>query len=82
MYGILSIISAGAKPNEHVWYVNGYMSPEIWLKRGVAYTFHVEGGDDMSTEQFYNPLYFSNEPFGGYTKLLEQERSVRNEFAI
>ena len=36
----------------------------------------VEGGDDKSTEKFYNPLYFSDDPFGGYMKLSADERKV------
>lgn len=36
----------------------------------------VEGGDDKSTSDFYNPLYISNDPFGGYSKLSSDEREV------
>ncbi len=42
----------------------------------------VEGGDDKSTDKFYNPLYISDDPFGGYMKLSADERkvSVRAQF--
>ncbi|VDK84196.1 unnamed protein product [Litomosoides sigmodontis] len=64
---------AHARPAKYVWYVNGYLA-DIYLKRGVTYTFNVEGGDDKSTSDFYNPLYISDDPFGGYAKLSSDER--------
>ncbi|VDD94738.1 unnamed protein product [Enterobius vermicularis] len=64
---------AQARPAKYVWYVNGYLA-ELYLKRGVNYTFNVEGGADKSTADFYNPLYLSDDPFGGYSKLSEDER--------
>jgi len=53
--------------------VNGYLA-DIFLKRGITYTFIVEGGNDKSTTDFYNPLYISDDPFGGYSKLSNDER--------
>ncbi len=29
-----------------VWYVNGQMAPEIYLRRGLTYAFRIEGGND------------------------------------
>ncbi len=37
----------------------------------------MEGGNDKSTTDFYNPLYISDDPFGGYSKLSNDEREVR-----
>uniref|UniRef100_A0A2K6W493 DM13 domain-containing protein n=1 Tax=Onchocerca volvulus TaxID=6282 RepID=A0A2K6W493_ONCVO len=64
---------AHARPAKYVWYVNGYLA-DIYLKRGVTYTFNVEGGNDKSTSDFYNPLYISDDPFGGFAKLSNDER--------
>ncbi|TMS36517.1 hypothetical protein L596_003664 [Steinernema carpocapsae] len=64
---------ARARPGKNVWYVNGYLA-EIYLKRGVTYTFIVEGGNDSSTNAFFNPLYISDDPFGGYSMLSNDER--------
>uniref|UniRef100_A0A158R4J2 Protein Skeletor n=1 Tax=Syphacia muris TaxID=451379 RepID=A0A158R4J2_9BILA len=64
---------AQAHPSKYVWYVNGYLA-DVYLKRGVNYTFNVEGGADKSTVDFYNPLYISTDPFGGYSKLSDEER--------
>ncbi len=38
--------------------------------------FSVEGGNDKSTTDFYNPLYISDDPFGSYSKLSKDEREV------
>ncbi|KAM3726463.1 Protein Skeletor, isoforms B/C [Dirofilaria immitis] len=64
---------AHARPAKYVWYVNGYLA-DIYLKRGVTYTFNIEGGNDKSTSDFYNPLYISDDPFGGFAKLSSDER--------
>lgn len=56
------------RPSEYVWYVNGYMA-ELYLKRGLHYTFIIEGGQN-------NSLYISDEPFGGYSKLEANEKKV------
>uniref|UniRef100_A0A0K0D0W9 DOMON domain-containing protein n=1 Tax=Angiostrongylus cantonensis TaxID=6313 RepID=A0A0K0D0W9_ANGCA len=62
-----------ARPAKYVWYVNGMMA-DIYLKRGVTYTFIVEGGTDKSTSDFFNPLYISDDQFGGYGKLSNEEK--------
>ncbi|GMR60514.1 hypothetical protein PMAYCL1PPCAC_30709, partial [Pristionchus mayeri] len=62
-----------SRPSKYVWYVNGYLV-DIYLKRDTTYTFIVEGGNDKTTSDFYNPLYISEDPFGGYDKLSEDER--------
>ncbi|CAJ0583484.1 unnamed protein product, partial [Mesorhabditis spiculigera] len=65
---------AGARPAKYVWYVNGYLA-ELYLKKGITYTFIVEGGDDKSTNDFYNPLYISDDQYGGYGKLSKEEKT-------
>uniref|UniRef100_A0A1I7XN06 DM13 domain-containing protein n=1 Tax=Heterorhabditis bacteriophora TaxID=37862 RepID=A0A1I7XN06_HETBA len=62
-----------ARAAKYVWYVNGILA-DIYLKRGVTYTFIVEGGTDKSTSDFYNPLYLCDDQFGGYGKLSNDER--------
>uniref|UniRef100_A0A915PI33 DM13 domain-containing protein n=1 Tax=Setaria digitata TaxID=48799 RepID=A0A915PI33_9BILA len=66
---------AHARPAKYVWYVNGYLA-DIYLKRGVTYTFKqvLRSGNDKSTSDFYNPLYISDDPFGGFAKLSNDER--------
>lgn len=61
------------RPGNHVWYVNGLIA-DLYLKRNVTYTFIVQGGNDKSTDVFYNPLYLSNDAYGGYLKLSNDEK--------
>uniref|UniRef100_A0A5S6QQ12 DM13 domain-containing protein n=1 Tax=Trichuris muris TaxID=70415 RepID=A0A5S6QQ12_TRIMR len=72
---------AKAKPGEFVWYVNGYMTPELWVQRGVTYTMRVEGGDDAILERLFNPLYISDDPYGGYAKLADEDKSQITVYA-
>ena len=54
--------------------------PEFSVKTDLAYIkqcfLSIEGGADKSTADFYNPLYISDDPFGGYSKLSADEREV------
>jgi hypothetical protein len=43
--------------------------PELYLKRGLNYTFQIEGGQN-------NSFYISDEPFGGFSKLEADEQKV------
>ncbi len=38
------------------WYIEGYLAPELYLRRGLTYTFRVEGGNDP-----YSPGNSSNQ---------------------
>ncbi|GAB6018408.1 hypothetical protein CHUAL_000123 [Chamberlinius hualienensis] len=57
-----------------VWYMNGYMAPDIYVKRGQRYNFIVYGGNDLNRPQFYHPMYITNDPKGGYEHMTPQER--------
>nr|CAD2180350.1 unnamed protein product [Meloidogyne enterolobii] len=61
------------KPPPYVWYVNGYLA-DLYLKRGITYTFIVEGGQNSSVPQLYNPLYLTDSIYGGYSKLSNSEK--------
>ena len=52
-----------------VWYINGYMAPELFLQRGTVYTFTVEGGDRPSQPSLYHPLVITNDELGGYWRM-------------
>ncbi|KJH42102.1 hypothetical protein DICVIV_11920 [Dictyocaulus viviparus] len=71
---------ARARSAKYVWYVNGMLA-EIYLKRGITYTFIVEGGSDKSTSDFFNPLYISDDQFGGYGKLSNEEKEQVTVFS-
>jgi len=59
-----------------VWYINGLMSPILYVRRGVTYTFRVEGGSDPVNLRYYNPLYLTTDPNGGYAQLDEETRKT------
>ncbi|RWS18503.1 Skeletor: isoforms D/E-like protein 1, partial [Leptotrombidium deliense] len=57
-----------------VWYINGLLSPVLYVKRGKTYTFRVEGGNNPHNAYAYHPMYISNDQFGGFVKYTEAER--------
>ena len=58
------------------WYINGYLIPEITVKRGETYTFKVEGGDNPSNQAKYHPFYITDDPKGGYVTKSDSEKAV------
>lgn len=55
-----------------VWYIDGKLSPEIWIRRGLTYSINVYGGNNPHSAEYYNPLIITDEPYGGYERLSEQ----------
>ncbi|CAG0919956.1 unnamed protein product [Notodromas monacha] len=66
----------GQTPAHVVWYINGYLSPEIYLERGKTYKFRVRGGNQphQTGASFYHPFIITDEPHGGYGLLTDEER--------
>ncbi|KAI1732051.1 electron transfer DM13 domain-containing protein [Ditylenchus destructor] len=58
-----------AKPPRYVWYVNGYLAN------------FVEGGMNTSLSEFNNPLYLTNDSYGGYAKLSKSEQALAKIYA-
>ena len=58
-----------------VWYIEGYLAPELYLRRGLTYTFKVEGGNNPRSAEFYHPFIITDEPVGGYERFSEKQRS-------
>jgi len=50
------------------WYIQGFMTPVMFMQRGITYTFVVEGGNNPRTIDHYHPFIITNEPVGGQTK--------------
>ncbi|KAK7603035.1 hypothetical protein V9T40_003034 [Parthenolecanium corni] len=65
--GITGMPSSGL-----VWYINGKLSPEIWIQRGLTYSIYVHGGNNPHSAEYYNPFIITDEPHGGYERLSEQ----------
>uniref|UniRef100_A0A914HJX7 DM13 domain-containing protein n=1 Tax=Globodera rostochiensis TaxID=31243 RepID=A0A914HJX7_GLORO len=68
-----------ARPPKYVWYVNGYIA-ELYLKRGVTYTFIIEGGHNETVAELYNPFYLTDSFYGGYAKLSNDEKQKVRKF--
>lgn len=63
------------------WYINGLLSPELYLRRNRRYTFLVEGGNDPYNARFYHPFYITDDSHGGYGKYNEEERQGKRVYA-
>lgn len=63
------------------WYINGYLVPDIYLKRNTKYKFLVEGGSSPYDPQNYHPLIITDEPHGAYSQLSEEQRKDVNVLA-
>uniref|UniRef100_A0A914US43 DM13 domain-containing protein n=1 Tax=Plectus sambesii TaxID=2011161 RepID=A0A914US43_9BILA len=57
-----------------VWYVQGQMTPEIWVQRGKIYRLKAQGGEQ-------HPLYITSEETGGYINKPASEQAVIKNFA-
>jgi hypothetical protein len=73
--------STGKSSPGLVWYMNGLMSPVLYVKRGRSYVFRVEGGNNPNNAFTYHPLYITNDPSGGYVKLTDAERKKHIVYA-
>ena len=62
------------------YYINGLLIPEIILKRGVTYTFLVEGGNDEANGARRHPLYLTDSAEGGYEFKSPTERAKERVF--
>ncbi|KAK3853682.1 hypothetical protein Pcinc_039788, partial [Petrolisthes cinctipes] len=61
-----------------VWYINGLLTPDVYLKRHNTYRMLVEGGSNPYDPHAYHPFTITDEPRGAYSQLTEeQKREVR-----
>ncbi|CAM1329807.1 Uncharacterised protein PB.1026, partial [Pycnogonum litorale] len=67
------IAHTGKSPGSHAFYVNGLLSPEIYVKRGKKYKFVVEAGNNPHDSLFYHPFYITENPYGGFGLLSVKE---------
>jgi hypothetical protein len=60
------------------WYINGYLIPELWMRRGLTYAFKVYGGNNPHSAETYHPFIITDESHGGFDRLNEEaQRKVR-----
>ena len=57
------------------FYVNGLLTPDIYLQRGVNYTFVVETGLGRGDSQFH-PMYVTTDSAGGFQTKTDYEKMV------
>uniref|UniRef100_A0A4Y0BHE4 DOMON domain-containing protein n=1 Tax=Anopheles funestus TaxID=62324 RepID=A0A4Y0BHE4_ANOFN len=65
----------GHVSNGLAWYINGFLVPELWLRRGLTYSFLVRGGNNPHSPEFYHPLVITDEPHGGFDRLSDARQS-------
>ncbi|XP_050707781.1 protein Skeletor, isoforms B/C-like [Eriocheir sinensis] len=56
------------------WYINGFLSPDLYIKRNTKYRFLVMGGSNPHDPKSYHPLIITDEPHGAYSQLTEEEQ--------
>ncbi|KAF4533130.1 hypothetical protein B566_EDAN007941 [Ephemera danica] len=60
------------------WYINGFLIPELTMRRGLTYLFKVRGGNNPHSAENYHPLIITDEPVGGYDRLSDgAQKAVR-----
>ena len=64
------------------WYINGYLVPELVLRRGNTYTFNVQGGDDPIDISNYHPFYITNSLSGGRLLNTQEQQAVSCSISI
>lgn len=65
----------GHVTNGLAWYINGFISPELYLRRGLTYSFKVRGGNNPHSPEYYHPLVITDEPHGGFDRLSDAKQS-------
>ncbi|KAG7191121.1 hypothetical protein KM043_007153 [Ampulex compressa] len=57
------------------WYIEGQLIPELYLCRGLTYSFRIHGGNNPHSANLYHPLIITDEPHGGYDRLSDVAQS-------
>ena len=58
-------------------YVNGLLTPDIYLERGVRHTLLVEtGAGDLGNYQDFHPIYITSDSSGGHQLKPDLEAKV------
>ena len=64
----------GVGPDGAALYVNGVLSPDVYLVRGRTYVFVVETG--LGGNGVFQPVYFTTDSAGGYQGKSDYEKRV------
>jgi hypothetical protein len=61
--------------NSFAWYINGFLAPDLFLRRGLTYSFKVRGGNNPHSAEYYHPMVITDEPRGGYDRLSDLKQT-------
>ena len=54
--GVFGVGSPG-----YSWYIQGFITPDLYMQRGITYSFKVEGGNNPHHTETYHPFIITNE---------------------
>ena len=63
------------------FYVNGLLTPDIYLQHGVNYTFVIETGLGRNDAQFH-PMYVTTDSEGGFQTKTDYQKMVNVRFCV
>lgn len=61
--------------NGLAWYINGFLAPDLFLRRGLTYSFRVRGGNNPHSAEHYHPMVITDEPHGGFDRLSDLKQT-------
>lgn len=61
--------------NGLAWYINGFLAPDLFLRRGLTYSFKVRGGNNPHSADHYHPMVITDEPRGGFDRLSDLKQT-------
>ena len=82
---VLATISAiGPQGEGRAFYVNGMLTPDIYLVRGQKYTFMIEtgvGNKENADADTFHPVYITDDPSGGHQLKPELQAKLEKIYA-
>ena len=73
----LTYLGVGKKGEGTALYVNGILTPDIYLERGNRYTFLIEtGAGDLGNYEDFHPVYITSDSSGGHQLKPDLEAKV------
>ena len=71
----------GHTSNSLAWYINGFLAPVLWLRRGLTYYFDIHGGNNPHSVDYYHPFIITNDRHGGFDALSDTAQDQIKVFA-
>ena len=78
--GNVIYLGVGKKGEGTALYVNGLLTPDIYLERGNRYTFLIEtGAGDLGNYEDFHPVYITSDSSGGHQLKPDLEAKVYSQ---